>query len=557
MDALLQRRSLSWPGRDAFIARNFHPYLRLGLDPAAAYFIDGSVLNNRPFRQAIAAVHQRPAYRQVDRRVVYIDPDPALPGARRRHAPPGFFAVLKGALSDLPSIEPVTDELKWVDEFNDRVVRLREIIDDARPSISRRVADIIEPDGEPPSAERVRHWRERANGRAASDAGFAYEGYVRLKLASVRDFVAGLVARLTGVPARSPQARAAAAIVGAWAMASGCVYDGGATPDVHLDHAEIGPHSPPWVRFLFAFDIDYRKRRLHFMIEGQNRLYQKIQESRLGDFDVAGIDRLKRKFYDQIDLLSHCEAAALAEAPLAEAAQALFPQALSADDAKDLEAYAQRFVARNRSALDRLVWRMAAAIDLEASTNDIELLLADPALQQWPAEVRRELFVNYLGFPFWDVLTFPVMRWREVGELNKILIDRISPADARIFAGCPGAATLKGSGFSHFAAFFSRAYRENDYLLGRLHALDRLVDIVCDAAGGDIAPDAPAVLAIKKRGFLTILDAEQHRLPAAAPLIAALRCYVEGLAPSSGPPDGTPPHRSPSHRTERTAASPA
>jgi hypothetical protein len=133
------------------------------------------------------------------------------------------------------------------------------------------------------------------------------------------------------------------------------------------------------------------------------------------------------------------------------------------------------------------------------------------------------------------VLTFPVMTWREVGEFNKILIDRISPQDANTLTGFCGTGSLKGIGFAHFAAFFSRAYREHDYLLGRLHALDRLLDIVANSAGidGDGKPDA--VLALKKRGFLQILDAEEKYLPRSAALIAALRRCVADLGVPTAP----------------------
>ena len=137
----------------------------------------------------------------------------------------------------------------------------------------------------------------------------------------------------------------------------------------------------------------------------------------------------------------------------------------------------------NADKLDRLIERLAAEIDLDAKTRELDDLLAslDPA--QWHPEARREVLINYLGFPFWDVLTFPITSGRPFGELNEILIDRISPQDAHALKGFDGSESLKGAGFGHFAAFFSRAYRENDYLLGRLHALDRLIDIVCDAAG--------------------------------------------------------------------------
>ena len=144
----------------------------------------------------------------------------------------------------------------------------------------------------------------------------------------------------------------------------------------------------------------------------------------------------------------------------------------------------------------------------------------DPA--EWHADARREVLINYLGFPFWDVLTFPMTSAREIGELNEILIDRISPQDARALAGFDGIDSLKGVAFGHFAAFFSRSYRENDYLLGRLHALDRLIDIVCDAAGSEAAQrlDVPA---LKRRGFARIIDAEAPHLTHSGELIAALR----------------------------------
>ena len=93
-------------------------------------------------------------------------------------------------------------------------------------------------------------------------------------------------------------------------------------------------------------------------------------------------------------------------------------------------------------------------------------------------------------------------------------------------------------GFGHFAAFFSRAYRENDYLLGRLHALDRLIDIVCDSAGAECVAGID-VLALKKRGFTQILDAEEKHLTHSAELIATLRrCIAEigserSVAPSA------------------------
>ena len=207
----------------------------------------------------------------------------------------------------------------------------------------------------------------------------------------------------------------------------------------------------------------------------------------------------------------------------------IFPAAPSAGEIKHLDSYAKSFVEQHCDKIDRLIEQLAAEIDLNASTRELDDLLAslDPA--EWHPEARREVLVNYLGFPFWDVLTFPITSAREIGELNEILIDRISPQDARALKGFDGIESLKGIGFGHFAAFLSRAYRENDYLLGRLHALDRLIDIVCDAAGIDAIKDRIDVLALKKRGFARILDAEEKHLTHSHDLIAALRRCVGAI----------------------------
>ena len=44
--------------------------------------------------QAISAIHGRPAYREVDRRLVYIDPHPAPPVSPRRQQGPGLLCDL-------------------------------------------------------------------------------------------------------------------------------------------------------------------------------------------------------------------------------------------------------------------------------------------------------------------------------------------------------------------------------------------------------------------------------------------------------------------------------
>ena len=89
MDEVVAQRRGDWPRRaDLHRQAPSSTTCRPASIPTTASFIDGAVLNNRPFQQAISAIHGRPAYRQVDRRLVYIEPHPAPPvmPARRKHA---------------------------------------------------------------------------------------------------------------------------------------------------------------------------------------------------------------------------------------------------------------------------------------------------------------------------------------------------------------------------------------------------------------------------------------------------------------------------------------
>jgi patatin-related protein len=412
--------------------------------------------------------------------------------------------------------------------FNSQVRRLRAIIDSARPQISELVGNVLSTAFDHPfGREDLRTWREQINSRVAVDAGFAYQAYVRLKLTSVRAFGSQLIVKLRGMPAQSPLARFVAGIIDAWALRKGIVYHGAENAVLEFD---IRDSAPAWVNYLLVFDLKYRQRRLHFMIEGQNRLYQLIGQQRLGGFDAMVVDRLKREFYDRLDKLRHRERVEFYSEEVRALVADIFPAEPSPEQAKEIELAANAFVDRHLEKLDILIDRIGREIELNSHTRDLDDLLASLKPAEWHADAHREVLVNYLGFPFWDVLTFPITSAQEIGELREILIDRISPEDARTLKGFDRIESLKGVGFGHFAAFLSRAYRENDYLLGRLHALDRLIDIVADTAGAEIESLKIDLLGVKKNGFRRILDNEEKHLIQSKELIAALRRSIDKIS---------------------------
>src|SRR5439155_19656914 len=141
------------------IVANFRHYTDAGLAPEDAVLVDGSVLNNKPLYEAIAAARTHRAFREVDRRLVYIDPHPYQETARARR-PPGFFATLRGALSDLPRSEPIYDELAEINAFNDQVRQRKAVVEATRDQVSALVARVTEGGlDRQVDADSVRRWR--------------------------------------------------------------------------------------------------------------------------------------------------------------------------------------------------------------------------------------------------------------------------------------------------------------------------------------------------------------------------------------------------------------
>ncbi|HBM71981.1 MAG TPA: DUF3376 domain-containing protein, partial [Erythrobacter sp.] len=87
----------------------------------------------------------------------------------------------------------------------------------------------------------------------------------------------------------------------------------------------------------------------------------------------------------------------------------------------------------------------------------------------------------------------------------------------------------RGIEFYNFGAFFSRAYRENDYLWGRLHGCERMIDLVCSTLDKPFAPETCAHF--KREAFHAILDEEQRTGRCALRLIDEIRAEIVARMP--------------------------
>ena len=486
IDRLASERGLHWPTREAFLAR-IMPAHADGAERESVALIDGSVLVNAPFSEAMGALQDRPAQREVDRRFVYIDPTPDH-RSRVQTAPPevGFFRAIFGSISSIPREQPIRDNLELIQAQSRQAEKMRRILDTLRSDVERTVEGLFGGTFflDSPTPRRLANWREKAQQAAAEQAGYAFHSYAQAKFSGIVE----RLARLVWVSAPGLQAHDAHAVVER--LTTHLLASGLAT----LADPRGGA-SAAAIAFFRAHDIGFRIRRLRLLARRLSREWEDDPAITEADRDAA-----RDVIYRVLSLYFAREGAdALGEA---------------------FGATAERVMVEPGAVLEQL----AAQRDLAGLDEEAEKLLS-AGLEAMPRPLRRKVLFAYLGFPFYDVATLPLLHNEGLTEFDPAKVDRISPEDAAAIreGGC--AATLRGIEFYNFGAFFSRAYRENDYLWGRLHGAERMVDLVCSTLPAPLPPDQ--CRDVKRRLFHAILDEEEARLRADPQLIPGLRREVE------------------------------
>ncbi|MFU7528666.1 patatin-like protein [Qipengyuania sp. ASV99] len=494
IDDLAKTKSHLWSTRGAFLSRVMPVHVRDGsIDDVA--LIDGSVLVNAPFGAALESMQGRSSQREVDRRFVYIDPRPDRSasghgGGDAAAAQVGWFGAIFGSLSTIPREQPIRDDLERIEAQSRDAARLRRIVMGLRPQIDRAVERLFGRTFfmDSPTPKRLANWRARAQQAAAESAGYAFGAYAQTKYSAIIERLAQLTHNAAPELALTDSAPIAAAFR-AEMEARG------------LDELteESGGASAPAIAFFRAHDIGFRTRRLQLLARRLSRDWEVDPEIPDDALDLA-----REKIYDILALYRRADDNAILGAKLGQGFDEL----------------ARGVLERPGDVLDFLArTRLLPETDLEA-----EVMFAE-ALGKMPRNLKRRMLLTYLGFPFYDVATLPLTQREGLAEYNPVKIDRISPDDALSIRDGGTQATLRGIEFYNFGAFFSRAYRENDYLWGRLHGAERMVDLVASTAPGGM--EQSALQSVKRAAFLAILDEESAAGRCQAGLINALRAEVE------------------------------
>lgn len=483
MERVLADQKLSWHNKEAFLARAFH----LGADTVGQHcFVDGSVVMNKPFAPVLDVIQDKPAAREVARRLIYVDPAPvehmqAEGGATEL---PGFFRVILASLAHIPRNEPIGDDLKELEQNNRRSRWLAQLIDAAGPTVEQAVTGLI-PRRRKVTPELLSRCRKQATVAAFDKAGFAFLNYQSLKLHSLAERIAQLTAHLSGVEGARNHEEALL----------GLIFD-------HFNRLTaqsgdmLGRTDPVMVALLQGLDVDYRIRRLRFAVRKLNGFYQVKRAPGVALPDTEALDHLKGQLYEQIEHLGWRWHGRFFGANSRE---------LAASFLRDLEA--------GSSAAEEHVAPLLKSYTDKMGLTDLDRLqdelFSETARDLLDRDRHMSLMRSYIGFSYFDLITFPVLQRNDFSEVTEILVDRISPRDATSLY--TEGFDLKGKALNTFGAFFNRGWREHDYLWGRLNAADRLVSIVLSAAGEGTMPQ-PRINQARARIFLAILEEERDKL---------------------------------------------
>lgn len=497
------------------------------------FFVDGGVLDNQPFDPAIAAIVGRPQDQEVQRFLVYLQPDPGTPPAGQREVEdPGLLKTVWAGLSGIPRGQPILDSLNEVADHNANLDRIRDIVETEeaaarhaeRPEsaaadctdleqlpIAQRVGCSL--GYEPGSLDEALHEATQSDLKtvrlkleeaaekgyvesestkkreAAAAAGLDATGrsYISLRVHSVLAQFVTVIAGGGGChyPEETAQRSLVAKIISGWALAQNLIGQ-------PMDAAAQQRQQEEQRRFLEDFDVGYPRRQLRFVIDWIDEQYK--QEPPPTAAKRQTLDALKSAAADRVEDLTGLVRGTSLDPGLHRELNALGPLfcrlrpwQLEDGQTKSLDRQAADFLADPESAagLDSARDKLGVVMNRmqqqvrDRSFEDFKRLARDLTLEE-----QREILVRYLGFPFWDRQIYPYLAFSGAGELRDIDIYRLSPDDAVLLGRRTALDKLVGAKAAHFGAFLSRPGRESDYLWGRLDAGDRLLDMLDLGTGG-------------------------------------------------------------------------
>lgn len=479
-------------------------------------FLDGGVLDNKPFTYTIRDIYLRTAERRVVRKLFYVEPDPEHLDPERRPSNPNILGVVLSSLVGIPGYESIAEDLREIDGRNARLLRYEEVTSILREKRHTALGAAGNTDGpkaavalSPSSTQQAIHFKSRA--------------------AQMRDrFVDGI---RTSATWSEPGGTARIAALAAEVVTQFDALDEDRRQDL-----------------LDRYDVDYAMRRLFYVTyELYDRLYTQAKGTEEPPRRLINLLAALNREIQVLKVLQYAverfrDALSKLPASLGSATDlwtrvhgmldfllawpvrvetgggardwSTGPNLPSPDDAtgwakwlpdSDIKHLHDALVGRLDEITKRLEGKQpfpevgtTVATTIEALEDDTERILAHffgPKDRAGSLGLDdRAIRAAWGAFDEIDAYLFPLEYLSDLQEKDRIEVVRVSPIDARLgFGGTrPPADKIAGDTLFHFGGFFKRSWRSNDILWGRLDALDLLFESLLKREHVSALVEAPA-----------------------------------------------------------------
>jgi patatin-related protein len=511
-------------------------------------FGDGAYLDNAPFSYATKGLAARHYSMPTDRKLVYVEPDPQrLTWTQPKHF--NFVENTLACLISLPRYETIREDIEAIKERNHVLERLEKItrfIDEGVGGESPDNAGLI-PNAS--GAETYMYLNLKPQQVAQTRGGAAYASYHNIKLASVTDDLVRLISNILGLGDETDTLSALKQLIKKWREAH---YDKGVlsvSGDLHETSKAKGNEN----MFLLQFDINYRLRRLEFLMRVlDNAVCGDRRGLELFGDAVPGILRELRQKTGEVHKALRCVYGQLwrtqkqtpslsdpiqVRQKIEDARQHLVSAFMTlqfgqeteiAADSNRLADAVSKWIRLPESEADAVMQQFLEgnnAANMQKLSEAFSGLL-EPLKEcfTWASDAMQKVLSGedpvhkkarniYRYYENYDAAGFPVLYATAAQNASITDIIRISPMDT--CSSRPGYLEAMGSGgngiaalppaenklggvtLAHFSAFLQQEWRQNDIMWGRLNAVERLLS-TCDKNARRLAATPIGVLKKQK-----------------------------------------------------------
>lgn len=220
-------------------------------------FVDGGALDNKPFGYAIDKLTERTSEGIVERKLLYIEPAPEEFNREKDPlAKPDALENVLAQASGLPRYETIREDLQRVHNRNRLINRVRRITTEVEADFEE-YRDKLQPKDLPNNID----WSEIGLEEVIEYKGKAFLLYYRLRVSALTDELARLATSYFRIDEDSDYSKVLRCLIRIWRENN---FRENKRKDSDGNKIET---DQTLNKFLYLYDVDYRLRRLRFVIQ--------------------------------------------------------------------------------------------------------------------------------------------------------------------------------------------------------------------------------------------------------------------------------------------------